>query len=310
MGLLGSFIKQTINQAIEHTTGNLPLILALTASGGTASVVAYKAIVSNQAQTAENQTKQEANSDSANSQNNLSNQHKFNSNNKIDTQNLNARREIASSNASALAQSPSTDNSENVKTDKINSAKERLAANSGYSSGTSAFNNNGSKTYSRNANATNKDVINASNKKNSENGTTPTDKEISGGVSNEDSKGNSTTDNSSSLTKSKNEPPTIELTTLTGGQTIKGNKPYTLTWTATGQHVTKATAINIEFSSDNGSSWSVSVSKIANSGTYSWNVPNVSSATCLVRVSVIDDVACLPLRNQHRFLPSIMWHQL
>lgn len=75
--------------------------------------------------------------------------------------------------------------------------------------------------------------------------------------------------------------PAITLTTPNGGQTYTGNTTQTITWTSTGV----SSYVKVEYSADNGASWLTAVTGTYNNGSYSWNVPNISSSTCLVRVS-------------------------
>lgn len=42
--------------------------------------------------------------------------------------------------------------------------------------------------------------------------------------------------------------------------------------------------VNIDYSTDSGSSWTLVAANIANSGTHAWTVPNTPSTTCLMRV--------------------------
>ena len=60
---------------------------------------------------------------------------------------------------------------------------------------------------------------------------------------------------------------------------------HNITWSSTGTIAN----VNIEYSIDSGSNWISIATGTGNDGTYSWTVPNAPSATCLVRVSDIDD---------------------
>jgi hypothetical protein len=49
--------------------------------------------------------------------------------------------------------------------------------------------------------------------------------------------------------------------------------------------------VNIDYSTDNGASWTAIASNLTNAGGYNWNVPNIHTTTALVRVSSTDGVA-------------------
>jgi|GEM_PF-1304495 len=60
----------------------------------------------------------------------------------------------------------------------------------------------------------------------------------------------------------------------------------TITWTSFG-----ASQVKIEYSTNNGANWITAGSSIANTGSYAWTLPNVSTTTALVRVSDADNPA-------------------
>jgi hypothetical protein len=75
----------------------------------------------------------------------------------------------------------------------------------------------------------------------------------------------------------------ITVTSPNGGEGLTGGSTYPITWTSTGT----IPNVLIEYSTDNGSNWT-SLGAVVNSGasgSYSWNVPNVNSSLCLVRIS-------------------------
>jgi hypothetical protein len=84
--------------------------------------------------------------------------------------------------------------------------------------------------------------------------------------------------------------PTLSLTSLTGGQVIRGGTSVAITWTASDLHL-GATPIKIEYSSDNGLTWNTIAASTANSGTYSWSVPSIDTVNALVRVTATDVVS-------------------
>ncbi|MCG2811144.1 MAG: hypothetical protein L6428_06775, partial [Candidatus Aminicenantes bacterium] len=59
---------------------------------------------------------------------------------------------------------------------------------------------------------------------------------------------------------------------------------HDITWTSSGIIAN----VNIDYSTNNGSSWSPVAAGTANDGIYSWTVPSTPSTTCLVRVSDTD----------------------
>ncbi|MCP4217192.1 MAG: hypothetical protein GY765_21285 [bacterium] len=77
---------------------------------------------------------------------------------------------------------------------------------------------------------------------------------------------------------------TVTVTAPNGGESWESASSQDITWTSTGS----MTNVAIDYSTDNGSSWSVITASTANDGTYSWTVPNVPSTQCLVRVSDTD----------------------
>ena len=78
--------------------------------------------------------------------------------------------------------------------------------------------------------------------------------------------------------------PAITVTSPNGGENWGGCTVSSVTWTAYGT----SGSFRIEYSLDNGQNWVTVISSFAASGpncTYSWTIPHVNSAICLVRVS-------------------------
>jgi hypothetical protein len=75
--------------------------------------------------------------------------------------------------------------------------------------------------------------------------------------------------------------PTITVTAPNGGETWIANTTHAITWSYTGT----IAAVNLEYSSNNGSSWTSIASSVSNTGSYNWVIPYISSTNCLVRVS-------------------------
>ncbi|MCP4218348.1 MAG: hypothetical protein GY765_27170 [bacterium] len=79
--------------------------------------------------------------------------------------------------------------------------------------------------------------------------------------------------------------PTITITAPNGGESWEAKSSQTITWRSTGT----VGNVRIQYSTNNGSTWSNVVSSTANDGTYGWTVPDVSSAQCLVKISEASD---------------------
>lgn len=74
---------------------------------------------------------------------------------------------------------------------------------------------------------------------------------------------------------------------------IKWNNSYTITWNAeniTDNETLPANPITLEYSSNNGTNWTVISSTLPNTGSYNWNVPNFSSTQSKLRMKVRDNV--------------------
>ena len=86
--------------------------------------------------------------------------------------------------------------------------------------------------------------------------------------------------------------PTITVTSPNGGETLLVETALTITWTST-----NVDRVRIEFSSDGGTNWdTIDENFDAGAGSYSWSVPEMESADCLVKVtdttdSSVDDVS-------------------
>jgi hypothetical protein len=78
--------------------------------------------------------------------------------------------------------------------------------------------------------------------------------------------------------------PTITVKSPNGGESWAAGSSHNITWTTTGS----VGNVKIQYSKNNGSSYSIIISSTANDGSYSWTVPNVSSSQCLVKVSETD----------------------
>ena len=73
----------------------------------------------------------------------------------------------------------------------------------------------------------------------------------------------------------------ITVTSPNGGESWTAGSAHNITWTSSGS----VANVKIEYSTNNGSSWSAVSSSTTNDGSFAWTVPSVSSSQCLVRIS-------------------------
>jgi hypothetical protein len=73
----------------------------------------------------------------------------------------------------------------------------------------------------------------------------------------------------------------ITVTSPNGGEILHEGSTFEITWGSTGI----IDDVKIEYSIDNGSSWTEIVASTANDGNHTWTVPDTPSVDCLVRVS-------------------------
>jgi len=79
--------------------------------------------------------------------------------------------------------------------------------------------------------------------------------------------------------------PSLSLVSPNGGESFSAGSSESVTWSDSGSVVN----VRLEYSTDNGSSYSDIVASTGNTGSYSWTVPNENSSLCLVRVSEVGD---------------------
>jgi len=93
---------------------------------------------------------------------------------------------------------------------------------------------------------------------------------------------NSVTDTSNAMFKIiAASPASITLTSPVGNEQWRMGTKHFITWTKN-----KVTTVKIEFSSNDGNSWSVVTSTaIADSGKYEWTAPNTASSVCRIKIS-------------------------
>lgn len=86
---------------------------------------------------------------------------------------------------------------------------------------------------------------------------------------------------------------TVTVLAPNGGESWTVGSSHNITWTSTGTIAN----VNIDYSIDNGSSWSPVAATIANNGTCAWTMPASISTTCLVRVSDAANAATYDVSN-------------
>ncbi|MFC2161640.1 SBBP repeat-containing protein, partial [Acidobacteriota bacterium] len=77
----------------------------------------------------------------------------------------------------------------------------------------------------------------------------------------------------------------ISLTFPNGGESWETGSLQNITWSTAGA----VGDVKIEYSTDNGTAWTVIVNPTANDGIHPWSVPNTPSSQCLVRISEASD---------------------
>lgn len=77
----------------------------------------------------------------------------------------------------------------------------------------------------------------------------------------------------------------ITLTSPNGGEIWYSGLEKNITWYTVGE----VGKVRIELSTDNGQSWTLIAEETENDSLYSWIVPEISSSTCLIRISEADD---------------------
>lgn len=78
--------------------------------------------------------------------------------------------------------------------------------------------------------------------------------------------------------------PELTVTKPNGGEKWRGGSTHTVTWTSK-----DIDNVQVEYSSDNGATWNEIVSSIAASNqSVSWQLPEISSSQCLVKISTLD----------------------
>ncbi len=81
--------------------------------------------------------------------------------------------------------------------------------------------------------------------------------------------------------------PTLNFSTLDNGPSLRGGTTHNLQWNT--NEINPATnTLTIEWSANNGSTWSSLATGVANTGTYSWTAPSINTSQGLFRLTVVD----------------------
>jgi len=76
-------------------------------------------------------------------------------------------------------------------------------------------------------------------------------------------------------------PATVTLTSPIGGESLVVGRGHNITWSSTGS----LGNVKLEYSIDNGGSWTTISSSTSNDGSHTWTIPNAPSSHALVRIS-------------------------
>ncbi|MFQ6092289.1 MAG: hypothetical protein ACE5OR_06345, partial [bacterium] len=90
-------------------------------------------------------------------------------------------------------------------------------------------------------------------------------------------------------------PCAITVTSPNGGENWCVGESRTITWTSQGT----SGNVEIEYSTNGGSSWQTVVSSTADDGSYGWTIPNTPSSNCLVRICDVQDRGCCDQSNDN-----------
>ncbi len=77
----------------------------------------------------------------------------------------------------------------------------------------------------------------------------------------------------------------ITLTAPNGGETWYSGLEKNIAWRSVG----KVGPVRVDYSSDNGTTWQPIAAETENDGVFSWVVPDISSTSCLIKISEADD---------------------
>jgi hypothetical protein len=80
-------------------------------------------------------------------------------------------------------------------------------------------------------------------------------------------------------------PSTLTLSSPNGGESWEVGSVHAITWSSQGSIAN----VKLEYSTNNGASWTTIVASTSNDGNYSWTIPNAASSQCLARISDASD---------------------
>ncbi|HEX9652750.1 MAG TPA: VCBS repeat-containing protein, partial [bacterium] len=80
-------------------------------------------------------------------------------------------------------------------------------------------------------------------------------------------------------------PASLTLTSPNGGENLTAGASHNITWNSTGAIAN----VKLEYSTNNGASYTVIIASTSNDGSHAWTVPDVSTTNALVRVSDASD---------------------
>lgn len=105
-------------------------------------------------------------------------------------------------------------------------------------------------------------------------------------------------------------PPRASLLTPNGGENLPLGSPFTITWSAT--DLVGVASITLEFSANDGGTYSPIATSLANSGSFNWTVPNAPTTLGRIRVRAFDaagnsglDASDAPFRITDQTPPSV-----
>jgi hypothetical protein len=100
-----------------------------------------------------------------------------------------------------------------------------------------------------------------------------------------------------------NEEPVYTITSPAGGELMIANSPFTITWDVEDPY---SEFCYLEYSSDNGQSWTVidNGSNNGTSGSYEWNTPDINSEQCFIRIT---DTYAQPSRDTSEIFSIIQF---
>ena len=88
--------------------------------------------------------------------------------------------------------------------------------------------------------------------------------------------------------------PVLTVTAPNTAVTYYVNNSYNITWSSA---YLSSSFVKIDYSIDNGTTWTTIIASTSNTGSYTWLVPNTPSTTCLVKVSDVGNLSTYDVSN-------------